>query len=106
MEGEDQPGQRQRVALARTLAVEPRILLLDEPFGALDRAVRDELRTELRRIHDALGMTTLFVTHDQEEAALLADRCVVLDRGRIAGAPLPPVHRPLQHSSTATIVEA
>ena len=80
-------GQRQRVALARTLAVEPRILLLDEPFGALDRAVRDELRTELRRIHDALGTTTLFVTHDHEEAAVLADRAVLLDRGRISGAP-------------------
>ena len=78
-------GQRQRVALARTLAVQPRILLLDEPFGALDRAVREELRTELRRIHDALGMTTLFVTHDHEEADALADRAVVLDRGRIVG---------------------
>ena len=79
-------GQRQRVALARTLAVEPRILLLDEPFGALDRAMRDELRVELRRIHDALGMTTLFVTHDQEEAVALADRSVMLDRGRLVGA--------------------
>ena len=80
-------GQRQRVALARTLAVQPRILLLDEPFGALDRHVRDELRTELRRIHDALGTTTLFVTHDEHEAAALADRTVVLDRGRLLGAP-------------------
>ena len=76
-------GQRQRVALARTLAVEPRILLLDEPFGALDRQVREELRGELRRIHDALGVTTLFVTHDHEEALSLADRAVVLERGRI-----------------------
>lgn len=76
-------GQRQRVALARTLAVEPRILLLDEPFGALDRQVRDELRTELRRIHDALGTTTLFVTHDTEEATQLADRAVILQGGRI-----------------------
>ena len=76
-------GQRQRVALARTLAVAPRILLLDEPFGALDRQVRDELRGELRRIHEGLGMTTLFVTHDEQEAAALADRVVVLDRGRI-----------------------
>lgn len=76
-------GQRQRVALARTLAVEPRILLLDEPFGALDRQVREELRGELRRIHDALGTTTLFVTHDEAEAAALADRAVVLERGRV-----------------------
>ena len=76
-------GQRQRVALARTLAVEPRILLLDEPFGALDRQVREELRTELRRLHDTLGMTTVFVTHDQEEALALADRAVVLARGQI-----------------------
>ncbi len=78
-------GQRQRVALARTLAVEPRILLLDEPFGALDRQVREELRLELRRIHDALGTTTLFVTHDQEEAMALADRAVLLDHGRLTG---------------------
>ncbi len=76
-------GQRQRVALARTLAVEPRILLLDEPFGALDRQVREELRGELRRIHNALGTTTLFVTHDHEEALALADRALMLDRGRL-----------------------
>ena len=76
-------GQRQRVALARTLAVEPRILLLDEPFGALDRQVREELRGELRRIHDSLGVTTLFVTHDHEEALSLSDRAVVLERGRL-----------------------
>ncbi len=78
-------GQRQRVALARTLAVEPRILLLDEPFGALDRVVREELRGELRRIHDALGMTTVFVTHDEHEAAALADEAVLMERGRIVG---------------------
>ena len=76
-------GQRQRVALARALAVEPRILLLDEPFGALDRTVREELRTELRRIQQTLGITTLFVTHDPEEAAALADRIVTLVNGRI-----------------------
>jgi sulfate transport system ATP-binding protein len=80
------------VALARTLAVEPRILLLDEPFGALDRAVRDELRTELRRIHDTLGMTTLFVTHDHEEAAALADYSVLLENGIITG-PMPAAAR-------------
>lgn len=78
-------GQRQRVALARTLAVEPRILLLDEPFGALDRQVREELRLELRRIHNTLGTTTLFVTHDEEEAMELADRAVLLEGGRMVG---------------------
>ena len=76
-------GQRQRVALARTLAVEPRILLLDEPFGALDRRVREELRDELRRIHDQLGTTTLFVTHDADEAEALGDRVLTLEAGRI-----------------------
>ena len=77
-------GQRQRVALARALAVQPRILLLDEPFGALDRQVREELRTGLKRLQQELGITTLFVTHDQEEALALADRVVILDRGRVA----------------------
>ena len=77
-------GQRQRVALARALAVEPRILLLDEPFGALDRQVREELRMSLKRIQAELGITTLFVTHDQEEALALADRVVILNRGRLA----------------------
>ena len=76
-------GQRQRVALARALAIEPRLLLLDEPFGALDAQVRRELRRWLRDIHDATGHTTVFVTHDQEEALELADRVVVMNRGRI-----------------------
>jgi sulfate transport system ATP-binding protein len=76
-------GQRQRVAVARALAVEPRLLLLDEPFGALDAKVRKELRGELRRIHDATGVTTILVTHDQEEAMALADRVVLMNHGRI-----------------------
>ncbi|HEY2659501.1 MAG TPA: sulfate/molybdate ABC transporter ATP-binding protein [Caulobacteraceae bacterium] len=76
-------GQRQRVALARALAVSPRVLLLDEPFGALDATVRKSLRRELRRIHDATGVTTIFVTHDQEEALELADRVAILNKGQI-----------------------
>src|SRR5450631_651406 len=76
-------GQRQRVALARALAVEPRILLLDEPFGALDATVRQELRRWLRRLHDEVHVTSVFVTHDQEEALEVADRVVVMNRGRI-----------------------
>jgi len=76
-------GQRQRVALARALAVEPRVLLLDEPFGALDAQVRKDLRRWLREIHDRTGQTTIFVTHDQDEALELSDRVAVLDRGRL-----------------------
>jgi sulfate/thiosulfate transport system ATP-binding protein len=76
-------GQRQRVALARALAIEPRVLLLDEPFGALDAKVRRDLRRWLRGLHDRLGLTTLFVTHDQEEALELADRVAVLNHGRL-----------------------
>jgi sulfate transport system ATP-binding protein len=76
-------GERQRVALARALAVKPRVLLLDEPFGALDAGVRRELRRWLRNLHDELGITSLFVTHDQEEALELADRIVVVNEGRI-----------------------
>jgi sulfate transport system ATP-binding protein len=76
-------GQRQRVALARALAIEPRVLLLDEPFGALDAPVRRELRRWLREIHDRTGHTTVFVTHDQEEALELADRVVVMSQGTI-----------------------
>ncbi len=76
-------GQRQRVALARALAIEPRMLLLDEPFGALDAKVRKELRHGLREIHDTTGLTTIFVTHDQEEAMELADLVVVMSMGKI-----------------------
>ena len=76
-------GQRQRVALARALAIEPRMLLLDEPFGALDARVRKELRAGLREIHDTTGLTTVFVTHDQDEAMELADLIVVMSMGRI-----------------------
>ncbi|MFC3527931.1 sulfate/molybdate ABC transporter ATP-binding protein [Paracoccus mangrovi] len=76
-------GQRQRVALARALAIEPRMLLLDEPFGALDAKVRRELRQGLRDIHDETGLTTVFVTHDQEEAMELADLVVVMSMGHI-----------------------
>jgi len=76
-------GQRQRMALARALAVQPKVLLLDEPFGALDANVRQELRDWLRRLHDEVHVTTVLVTHDQEEAMAIADRIVVLERGRI-----------------------
>jgi sulfate transport system ATP-binding protein len=81
--GQISGGQRQRVALARALAVDPRVLLLDEPFGALDANVRRDLRRWLRKIHDELGITTIFVTHDQEEALDLADRVVILEKGKI-----------------------
>jgi sulfate transport system ATP-binding protein len=76
-------GQRQRVALARALAVEPQVLLLDEPFGALDAKVRLELRRWLRRLHDEIHVTSVFVTHDQEEALEVADRIVVMDKGNV-----------------------
>src|SRR5215203_2286033 len=76
-------GQRQRMALARALAVEPQVLLLDEPFGALDARVRKELRAWLRRLHDEVHVTTVFVTHDQEEAMEVADRIVVMNSGRV-----------------------
>ncbi|SFN11800.1 sulfate/molybdate ABC transporter ATP-binding protein [Variovorax sp. OV329] len=76
-------GQRQRIALARALAVEPKVLLLDEPFGALDAKVRKELRRWLRRLHDELHVTSIFVTHDQEEALEVADRVVLMNSGRI-----------------------
>lgn len=89
-------GQRQRVALARALAVEPKVLLLDEPFGALDAKVRKELRTWLRRLHDELHVTSVFVTHDQDEALEVANRIVVMNQGRIEqiGTPDDVFHRP------------
>jgi sulfate transport system ATP-binding protein len=76
-------GQRQRMALARALAVEPRVLLLDEPFGALDAKVREELRTWLRRLHDDVHVTTIFVTHDQEEAMDVAEQIIVMNDGKV-----------------------
>ncbi len=89
-------GQRQRVALARALAVEPKVLLLDEPFGSLDAKVRKELRRWLRRLHDELHVTSVFVTHDQEEALEVADRVVVMNEGRVEqiGTPDQVYHRP------------
>jgi sulfate transport system ATP-binding protein len=95
-------GQRQRVALARALAVEPRVLLLDEPFGALDAQVRKELRRWLRRLHDEMHVTSVFVTHDQQEAMEVADRVVVMHRGRIEqqGAP----HEVYDHPATPFVL--
>lgn len=89
-------GQRQRVALARALAIEPRVLLLDEPFGALDAKVRQGLRNWLRRLHDELHMTTILVTHDQEEALEVSDRVVVMNRAKIeqVGTPNEVFHHP------------
>ena len=89
-------GQRQRVALARALAPDPKLLLLDEPFGSLDARVRQELRAWLRRLHDEIHTTSIFVTHDQEEAFAVADRVVVIDRGRVqqVGAPRDILHAP------------
>ncbi len=89
-------GQRQRVALARALAVEPKVLLLDEPFGALDAKVRQELRRWLRRLHDEIHLTSVFVTHDQEEALEVADRVVVMNEGKIeqVGTPEEVFHKP------------
>ena len=89
-------GQRQRVALARALAVGPKVLLLDEPFGSLDATVRKELRRWLRRLHDELHVTSLFVTHDQEEALEVADRVVVMNEGQVeqVGTPSDVYHHP------------
>jgi len=89
-------GQRQRVALARALAPEPKLLLLDEPFGAVDAKVREELRRWLRRLHDEFHVTSIFVTHDQEEAFAVSDRVLVINKGRLeqAGSPLEIVEHP------------
>jgi sulfate transport system ATP-binding protein len=88
-------GQRQRVALARALAIEPRMLLLDEPFGALDARVRKELRGWLKGLHTRLGLTTVFVTHDQEEALELGDLVAVMNEGRIEQIAAPDILRRL-----------
>ena len=94
-------GQRQRIALARALAIQPKVLLLDEPFGSLDAQVRKELRQWLRRFHDDLHITTLFVTHDQEEALEVADKIVVMNKGKIeqVGTPEEVYHNPASVSS-------
>jgi len=96
-------GQRQRVALARALAPRPKVLLLDEPFGALDARVREELRTWLRRLHDEVHVTSLFVTHDQQEAAEVADQVIVLRQGRIEQMGTP--HSLYDHPATPFVAE-
>ena len=96
-------GQRQRIALARALAIEPRVLLLDEPFGALDAKVRRELRRWLRRLHDEIRLTSVFVTHDQDEALEMADRVVVFNHGRIEQVGSPAQVR--DHPATAFVRE-
>ena len=100
-------GQRQRVALARALATEPKLLLLDEPFGALDAKVRVEMRRWLRELHDATGLTTVFVTHDQEEALALADRVAIMAGGRIEQVGTPTeVYEAPQLASSMTFLGA
>jgi len=106
-------GQQQRVALARALAFDPRLLLLDEPMGALDRKLREQLQLEVKRIQRALGVTTVYVTHDQEEAMVLADRVAIMDRGRLVqvGTPTEVYNRPLtrfvaQFLGTANLLPA
>jgi sulfate transport system ATP-binding protein len=96
-------GQRQRVALARSLAAEPRLLLLDEPFGALDAKVRVELRQWLRRLHDDIGVTSVLVTHDQEEAFAVADRVVVMNHGRVEQTGTP--HEVFEHPANAFVMD-
>jgi sulfate transport system ATP-binding protein len=95
-------GQRQRVALARALAVEPKVLLLDEPFGALDAKVRQELRRWLRRLHGQIHLTSVFVTHDQEEALELADRVIVMNEGQIEQDGTP--EEVVEHPATAFVM--
>ena len=101
-------GQRQRMALARALAVEPKVLLLDEPFGALDARVRQELREWLRRLHDEVHVTTVFVTHDQEEAMQIADHIVLVNHGRVEqiGAPQDLYERPANEFVLTFVGEA
>ncbi len=96
-------GQRQRVALARALAPRPRVLLLDEPFGALDARVRDELRTWLRRLHDEVHVTSLFVTHDQQEAFEVAGQVIVLNKGRVEQ--MGPPQQLYEHPATPFVAE-
>ena len=96
-------GQRQRIALARSLAVEPKVLLLDEPFGALDTQVRKELRRWLRRLHDELHVTSVFVTHDQEEAMEVSDRIVVMNKGHIEQIGTP--DEVYQHPATSFVYQ-
>ena len=96
-------GQRQRIALARALAIRPRILLLDEPFGALDAKVRKDLRKWLRRFHEEVQLTTVFVTHDQEEALELADEVVVMNKARVAQVGSP--QEVFDHPSSPFVIE-
>jgi len=96
-------GQRQRVALARSLAAQPRVLLLDEPFGALDARVRVELRAWLRRLHDEIGVTSVFVTHDQEEAFEVADKVVVMGAGKIEQVGTP--QEVFEHPANAFVMD-
>ncbi|WP_406697717.1 sulfate/molybdate ABC transporter ATP-binding protein [Singulisphaera sp. Ch08] len=96
-------GQRQRVALARALATRPKVLLLDEPFGALDAKVREELRTWLRRLHDEVHVTSLFVTHDQQEAFEVADQVIVLNKGRVEQ--MGPPQELYEHPATPFVTE-
>jgi sulfate transport system ATP-binding protein len=95
-------GQRQRVALARALAVEPKVLLLDEPFGSLDASVRLELRRWLRRLHDEINVTSVFVTHDQEEALEVADRVVVMNQGHVEQVGTP--EEVFEHPATSFVM--